>query len=182
MATLRTQVGSPGARREVGQKVLAAAAVVDVKRVKARLAAFKRAHEAFVRAGDKVLAAEAVRDAAHAAVAAADVEQDASIDALVLALVTAGAPRLSPLKGLSTYSPSDLKSLATAKEARELQKVVAAITKKGAPKSGLRRPTKAAKASGRIRRTPAVLFSQSAPVSSVRIPQELSEGGPALNR
>ena len=144
MATLRTQVGNPGARRAVGQKVLAAAAVVDVKRVKARLAAFKKAHEAFVRAGDKVLAAEAVRDAAHAAVAAADVEQDAAIDALVLALVTAGAPRLSPLKGLTTYAPSDLKSLATAKEARELQKVVAAITKKGAPKSGLRRPTKAA--------------------------------------
>ncbi len=144
MPTLRTQVGNPGARREVGQKVLSAAAVVDVKRIKVRLAAFKRAHEAFVRASDKVQAAEAVRDAAHAAVAAADVVQDSSIDVLVLALVTAGAPRLSPLKGLSTYSPSDLKSLATAKEAKELQKVVAAITKKGAAKGALRKPTKAA--------------------------------------
>jgi hypothetical protein len=144
MATLKTQVGSPGARREVGHKVLAAAKVVDVKPVKARLAAFAKAHEAFVRAGDKVSAAEAVRDAAHAAVAAADVAQDAAIDALVLALVTAGAPRLSPLKGLSNLSPSDLKGLATAKEAKELQRVVAAITKRGAGTPALRRATKAA--------------------------------------
>lgn len=144
MATLRTQVGGPGARREVGRRVLAAAAVIDVKPVKARLAAFKKAHEAFMRASDKVQAAEAVRDAAHAAVAAADVALDAAVDGLVLALVKTGAPRPSPLKGLSAYALGDLKSLATAKEAREVQRVVAAIAKKGAAKGALRKATKAA--------------------------------------
>ena len=46
MATLKTQVNNPGARRMVGQAVLAAAKVVDTKPVKARLAAFVRAHQA----------------------------------------------------------------------------------------------------------------------------------------
>ena len=118
MATLRTQVQNPGARRTVGQSVLSAARVLDTKKVKVRLAAFAKAHAAYVKAADKVVAAEAVRDAAHAAVAAQDVAQDVAVDALVLALVGAGAPRLSPLKGLSNVAPADLKKLGTQKEAK----------------------------------------------------------------
>lgn len=144
MPTLKTQVSSPGTRREIGQRVLAAAAVVDTKPVRAQLAAFAKAHAAFVRAADKVSAAELVRDGAHAGVAAADVAQDSAIDGLVLALVAAGAPRLSPLKGLSTYAPSDLKALATTKEAKELQRIVGLVTKQGASTPALRRATKAA--------------------------------------
>lgn len=144
MATLKTQVQNPGARRMVGQTVLAAARVVDTKPVKARLAAFVRAHQAYVTAADKVVAAEAVRDAAHAAVAEADVTQDAAIDALVLELVGAGAPRLSPLKGLSNIAPADLKKLGTQKEAKELLRVTAAIGKRAGLSPALKRSTKAA--------------------------------------
>lgn len=144
MPTLKTQVQNPGARRTVGQAVLAAARVVDTKPVKARLAAFARAHLAFLAAADKVTAAEAVRDAAQAAVAEADVAQDAAVDALVLALVTAGAPRLSPLKGLSNVAPHDLKRLATQRQAKEVLRITAALTKRGGATPGLRRATKAA--------------------------------------
>ncbi|MDB4929360.1 MAG: hypothetical protein JWM10_1844 [Myxococcaceae bacterium] len=144
MATLKTQVGSPGTRKEVGHLVLAAAKVADTKRVRARLSAFAKAHGAFVKAADKVAAAEAVRDAAHAAVALADVTQDAAVDALVLALVAGGAPRLAPLKGISTYSPSDLKGLATPKEAKELQRMTSAIAKRPGLTPALKKANKAA--------------------------------------
>lgn len=144
MATLRTQVQNPGARRTVGQSVLSAAKAVDTKRVKARLAAFAKAHAAYVKAADKVVAAEAVRDSAHAAVAQQDVAQDVAVDALVLALVGAGAPRLSPLSGLSNVAPADLKKLGTQKQARELLRITAAITKRGAASAALKKATKAA--------------------------------------
>lgn len=135
---------NPGARRTVGQSVLSAAKVLDTKRVKVRLAAFAKAHSAYVKAADKVLAAESVRDAAHAAVAEHDVAQDAALDALVLALVVAGAPRLSPLKGLSNVAPADLKKLAAPKQARELLRATEAITKRGGLSPALKRATKAA--------------------------------------
>lgn len=144
MPTLKTQVKNPGARRVVGQAVLAAAKVVDTRPVKARLAAFAKAHQAFVTAADKVSAAEAVRDAAHAAVAEADVRQDAAVDALVLALVAAGAPRLSPLKGLSNLTPGDLKKIGTQKEAKELLRIAAVVTKAGKVTPALRRALKGA--------------------------------------
>ena len=144
MPTLKTQLNNPRARREVGLAVLAAAKVVDPKPVKAPLAVFTKAHAAFVSAADKVAAAEAVRDAAHAAVAEADVAQDAAVDALVLALVTAGAPRLTPLKGLSNMAPTDLKKMGTAKEAKELLRIAAAVTKRGGVTPALKRALKGA--------------------------------------
>jgi hypothetical protein len=144
MATVSTRAHNPGARRSVGQSVLSAAATVDTKRVKARLAAFAKAHAAFVKAADKVVAAEAVRDAAHAEVAEHDVTQDVALDALVLALVGAGASRLSPLKGLSNVAPAELKKLAAAKQAKELLRITAAITKRGGLSPALKRATKAA--------------------------------------
>lgn len=154
MATLKTQVSSTRERREVGQRVLAAAAVVDTKPVRARLAEFARSHKAFVTAADKVLAAELVRDAAHAAVAAADVEQDAALEALCTALVTAGAARTTPLKGLSNYAPSNLRELAVAKESKEIVKITAAIVKRGGMSPALRRATKAASdAAAAVQRT-----------------------------
>jgi hypothetical protein len=144
MATLKTQVSSIGTRKEVGNLVLAAAKVTDTKPVRLRLSAFAKAHGAYVKAADKVAAAEAVRDAAHATVALGDVTQDASIDALVLALVTAGQPRLSPLKGISTYTPSDLKTLATQKEAKELQRITGVIAKRPGLTPALKKANKAA--------------------------------------
>lgn len=144
MPTLKTQVQNPGARRAVGQTVLAAARAVETKPVKARLAAFAKAHHAYVTAADKVVAAEAVRDAAHAGVAEADVAQDVAVDALVLALVTAGAPRLSPLKGLSNVAPGDLKRLGTQKQAKELLRITAALAKRDGTTPGVRRAAKAA--------------------------------------
>lgn len=145
MATLKTQLTNPGARRDVGGKVLAAAKPVKVKSLKARLGAFTKAHLLYVKAADKVLAAEAVRDAAHAAVAEADVAQDGAVDALVHALVVAGAPRLRPFEGLSKLSPSNLKQLAAAKEAKEL----ASLATKAATRPGATPALKkAAKAAG----------------------------------
>ena len=142
MPTLKTQLNNPRARREVGTMVLAAANVVDTKPVKTPLAVFKKAHVAFVKAADKVAAAEAVRDAAHASVAGCDVTQDGSVEPLVLALVLAGAPRLTPLKGLSNMTPSELKKMAAAKAAKELLRIVAAVTKRGGVTPGLKRALK----------------------------------------
>lgn len=118
--------GTHRGRVVTGDAVLTRATTTDTRAVKVRLAAFSKAHAALVRAQSVVDGAEAKLAAAQASVADADVTQDESVDALALALVTNGQPRISPFRGLSSYAPTTLKKLGYADEA----KLVRALTKK----------------------------------------------------
>lgn len=124
--------GTHSGRIVTGDAVLARATTADTKPVKARLATFARSHTALVRAQAAVDAAETKLAAAQSAVAEVDVTQDETVDALALALVTNGQPRLSPFRGLSSHAPAVLKKLGYADEAKALR----ALTKKVRARKG----------------------------------------------
>ena len=68
MPTLKTQYSDVSGRKEAGDAIVAAAKTQDTKKVRARLAAFTKAHGAYTLAMTKVSAAESVRDLAQRAV------------------------------------------------------------------------------------------------------------------
>ncbi len=131
--------GTHRGRIATGDAVLTRATTVDTKTVKVRLAAFAKAHAALTKAQQAVDAAEEKLAKAQSAVAEADVTQDEQVDALAVALVTAGQPRLSPFRGLSKVPPADLKRLGYATEAAKLRALTANVRKRKADDKALAR-------------------------------------------
>lgn len=94
-------------------------------RLKPYLKAFTTPHKAYVAADAFAARAKDKRDAALRAITAADDAQDASVDALAKAMVTADlGTRTKPLAAFTKQSVTELKRLAYATEAKEIAKVV----------------------------------------------------------
>lgn len=94
-------------------------------------------HQAQLAAATKLVArALEIRDEAIGAVALADAAQDAAVEVLADALVGARmARRHNPFAGLSRHTPADVQRLACKLEAKEIQRIVAALAKKRPPSS-----------------------------------------------
>lgn len=98
--------------------------------------AFSAVRATFEDAAAKTDEAENARDAALDAIGTADDGLDGGIEVYAGALVTFGiGSRLQPFKGFSKYSPSQLKDLAYATEAAEVEALVKSVdaTKPPAP-------------------------------------------------
>ncbi len=117
-------------RAEVGDAVLAAAETTDTKTIAKKLNEFRKAHTTLGTATGALTATEEKVTAAEQAVAEADNEQDDSIDPLADALVGIGQARTQPFKGLSSVSPSKLKEMGYADEAKELLSITAKVRKR----------------------------------------------------
>jgi hypothetical protein len=111
-------------RVTAGDSLIEAATTHDTGRVKARLTQFAGAHRALVKAQTALDAAERALGARRAIVAERDVDQDDSVDRVASALVGDGLPRVNPFKGLSTHTPTKLKTLGYAAEAKALTALV----------------------------------------------------------
>ncbi len=121
--------GTHSGRIVTGDAVLTRASTTDTSPVKKRLAAFSKSHAALAKEQKTVDAAEESLAVAQAAVAEADVTQDEQVDALAVALVTAGQPRVSPFRGFSKHSPTALKKLGYAEEAKALRALTVKVRK-----------------------------------------------------
>ena len=117
-------------RISAGDSLLEAAAAHDTGRVKARLAHFAAAHRALSKAQQALDAAESTLSARRERVAERDVDQDDCIDRVASALIGDGLPRVNPFKALSASSPTTLKSLGYAAEAKALAALTARARKR----------------------------------------------------
>ncbi|MDI1448754.1 hypothetical protein [Polyangium sp. 6x1] len=124
--------GSPGTRIEAGDAVLSAAAAIDTAPIAARVAAFQKVHADYSATDAAARKASDALRAQQEKVAEADVDQDASVDALASALPADGLPRQNPFKPLGAPAPNKVKETGYAKEAKILLGLEKAILKKKA--------------------------------------------------
>ena len=117
-------------RIEAGDSLIGAASAVDTGRVKGRLAAFMSAHRALAKGQTAVDKEELTLGTRRAVVAERDVDQDEVVERVVAALIGDGLPRSNPFKSLSTYTPTKLKALAHAAEAKALTAIVTRARKR----------------------------------------------------
>ena len=123
---IKTGVG-PGTRRATGDAILAAARAVDTHLIKARLAAFERAHRAYTAAQGKVEAEDGQLRAGQARVAEFDVAQDEAVENLARMLVADGQPRANPFASFGAPAPSTLIKMPVIEEGKAIHKLVAAV-------------------------------------------------------
>lgn len=114
-------------RSETGATILAAAEVVDVSLVTARLNAFASAHRAFNDAQRAVETAEVQLRAGQSLVAQRDAEQDEAVEELARALVVGGQPRSNPFAAFGGAAPSAVKLMPVGDEAKAIHKLAAAV-------------------------------------------------------
>jgi hypothetical protein len=126
------------ARIEAGDAVLAAAATADTRPVRAKLDAFRKRHEALRAETERLRVAEEATVAAEHALAEADVDQDAAIEPLALALVAVGQPRRAPFQGISKLPPSRVATLGYASEADALLTIAGKARKRKGATAALR--------------------------------------------
>jgi hypothetical protein len=112
---------------EAGTAILAAAEVVDVTLVKARVTAFAAAHRAYSEAQHVVETAETQLRAGQSQVAVRDTAQDAALEELARALVAGGQPRNNPFAAFDTAAPSAVKVMAPGDAAKVIRKLAAAV-------------------------------------------------------
>ena len=129
MATIQVD-NAPASRVEVGNTVLEAAAASDTAPVKARLAAFEKAHRAYLAAQAQVTKADEAVRKCQAAVAESDVTQDEAVNALAGALAGDGLNRTNPFKAFGFDAPSKLVNYGYAREAKEARRLTATVRKK----------------------------------------------------
>lgn len=106
---------------------MAAAAVIDVTLIKARVDAFAAAHSGYLEAQHAVEAAETKRRIGQAALAAREAEQDAAVEGLARALVHDGQPRRNPFIALHMPAPSRIQMLAIGEKNKAMRKLIAAV-------------------------------------------------------
>ena len=126
MATMKIGKG-PGIRLTAGASILAAARAIDTRFVKARLAAFERAHRAYADAQQKVDNAEAQLSAAQGRLGERDAVQDEAVEALAVALVADGQPRLNPFAAFAAPAPTAIMRLPVADETKAVHALVSAV-------------------------------------------------------
>jgi len=115
MATIHPS-NRPASRIAAGDHVLEAAKTADTRAVKAKLAAFARAHAALVAAHAVATKAEMALHDAQDAVGDADAEQDAAVHALAAKMVGDGAPKANPFNVFGLAAPSVVAVTAVEKE------------------------------------------------------------------
>src|SRR4051812_21509180 len=94
----RTRRSSPEKRIQLGASVLSAARVVDTRSIQDRLERFERVHGEYVDAEQKVEAAKAEVEAAHALVSVSGTRQEKAVETLARTLVTDGEARANPFE------------------------------------------------------------------------------------
>jgi hypothetical protein len=126
MATMKIGKG-PGVRLGAGASILAAAKAIDTRLVKARLAAFERAHGAYGAAQRKVDAAEGQLSAAQSRLSERDAVQDEAVETLARALVADGQPRVNPFATFGAAAPTAIMRLPIMEETKAIHALVAAV-------------------------------------------------------
>jgi hypothetical protein len=120
------------ARLEAGTTVLQAARRVDTTLVKARLASFAKAQRSYEEAQRQVAAADAKLREGQVRLARCDAEQDAALEQLARALVTAGQPRPNPFAAFGGSSPSKIKDLNPAAKVDAVYQLTTAVQRQKA--------------------------------------------------
>ena len=125
---MKTNKGiNPARRLEMGAAILAAARVVDTTLVSARLAAFARAHRGYADAQQQVEAAEKQLRDSQVRLALRDAEQDRAVEILALRVANTGQPRSNPFAAFGIASPSTIKQMTPAAEAKAIHQLVTVI-------------------------------------------------------
>ena len=136
---------------ERGDALIEAANEISLGTLQTRFARFVKAHDAWMRADATVAGASATEGTHRLAKGEADAAQDELIDQLATALAADGFNRINPFKGLSPSSPSRLKDLGDAAEAKAAQSLAARVSKsKSASPKSKAIATKLSKAAGQV--------------------------------
>ena len=142
---------APQARNTTGDAILEAAATLDTKPLKGRLAAFAKAHREHAAAEAAVRKAEAKLVAAQAKVGEQDALLDEAIGQLAAALAGDGLPRVNPFRPLGLPAPSAMMNMAQAEEPKVARKLVAAVRRRaGLTKATLAAAAKVEKGAGAV--------------------------------
>lgn len=122
------QIARAAARRAaVGDGILTAAAGVDGTAIREDLAAFTKSHSEFSAAHHRVAELENRLRAQQQLVDECDAEQGRTVNALAGALMFAGFPSRNPFQSFGGESPSRVRQLPNADEAKAIQRLVAAV-------------------------------------------------------
>lgn len=124
---VRTRVNGSGLRVQLGASVLAAARAVNTTPIAARLATFESVHREYVTAQAAVEAAEGELRTAQERLGERGAVHDDAIEALAVALVSAGQPRGNPFDAFGSPAPGTLMRLPFPEEVQATRKLVAAI-------------------------------------------------------
>lgn len=114
-------------RLDIGTAVLAAARMIDTEPIKTRLNAFAGAQRRYAEAQRQLEAARVPLQEAQVRLGLRDAEQDRAVETLARALVTDGQPRANPFAAFGTASPSVVKQMQYAAEAKAVHQLVAAL-------------------------------------------------------
>lgn len=164
----------PGARAEIGSKLLAAAARTDTQTVRRPLGAFAAVHGEYTDAQEQVAALEKQLAVAQRRLAELDTVLRASIDDLARALVMAGRPRLSPFRGLGAASPAVLQRFAMARKANAVRRLVAAVQRmRSSPRPVLDASAAAASAADNIETGLGALDAPQAALRNARMSRDV---------
>ncbi len=120
----------PKAYAEMGEAVLAAAETADTQLIERRLAAFTRAHRAYVAAQRQVQAVEAQERAARLRMAARITAHRRAIDHLARALIGDGASRISPFEALHPSPPSAIKRRSAAEQVQAIRQLLGTVKRR----------------------------------------------------
>jgi hypothetical protein len=114
-------------RLETGAAILAAAKMLDITLVKARLGAFASAQRNYVEAQRQVDAADAALREGQVRLARRVAEQDEAMERLAVALVAGGQPRAKPFTAFGTEPPSIIKQMPAAAKTKAIHQLVDAV-------------------------------------------------------
>src|SRR5689334_15362983 len=115
---MANQMKRPGMRFQRGASVLSAAAAVDTRLVKDRLASFEKVHRSYVSAQRKVEAAEAELRRVQGRLEGYGAVQSQAIDALAGALVADGEPLSNPFEAFGAPTRSGIERLGYEEEVK----------------------------------------------------------------
>src|SRR5579862_9225543 len=120
----------PKAYAEMGAGVLAKAETADTRLIERRLAAFVRAHRAYLAAQRQVQAVEAQERAGRLRLAARIAAQGIAVDGLGRALVGDGESRINPFAALHRAPPSAIKRWSPDEQVQAIQQIVDSVKRR----------------------------------------------------
>lgn len=128
----------PKAYAEMGAAVLAAAETADTRLIERRLAAFVRAHRAYLAAQRQVQAVEAQERVGRLRLATRITAHGVAIDGLVRALVGDGASRINPFAALHRAPPSAIKRWSAAEQVQAIRELAGTVKRRARLSAGTR--------------------------------------------
>ena len=126
METKKSALG-PATRLEIGAVVLEGALHADTTPVKGHLSAFATVQRGYGGAQRKVEGLEDLFAETQKQVVLRDIEQDEAVEAVARAMVTDGRPRSNPFAELGIETPTAVKKLPCADQAKAIDRLVAAV-------------------------------------------------------